>query len=209
MFLINGFVNPAAVGFYAIAVGLVEKLWLVAHAANIVIFPRVAAENDEQRLKEFTPLVARAVLWVTALGALVVLFLSRWLVETLYSADFLPAVQPLQILLPGIVASGVAGVLAHDIAGRGRPMLNTYVGGISLVVNVALSLLWIPKYGIEGAAMASTISYSASMIGQLILYCRLSGNSWVQALIPKRADWTIYRQTGLSLVKRLKGGARL
>ena len=209
MFLINGFLNPAAVGFYAIAAGLVEKLWLVSQAASIVLFPRVSAEADETRRKEFTPLVTRTVFWITALGALGVFFLSRWVIVFMYSEAFLPSVRPLQILLPGIVALSVARILANDIAGRGRPMLNTYVEGISLTINVLLNVLWIPKYGVVGAALASTVSYSASLIGQLILYCRLSGNSWAQVLVPKRTDWALYRSTGLTLVKRLKERAAL
>jgi O-antigen/teichoic acid export membrane protein len=204
MFLINGFLNPAAVGLYTITTVLVEKLWLVSQAAGIVLFPRVSAETDETKRKEFTPLVARTVLWITTLGALGVFFLSQWIIVLMYSEAFLPSVGPLQILLPGIVALSVATILANDIAGRGRPMLNTYVVGIGLAVNVALNILWIPRHGIEGAALASTIAHSISLLGQLILYCRLSGNSWGQVLIPKRADWTIYRLTGLALVKQLK-----
>ena len=56
MFLINAFLNPVAVGFYSIGVGLVEKLWLISQAAGTVLFPKVAAETDEHRRKEFTPL---------------------------------------------------------------------------------------------------------------------------------------------------------
>ena len=65
MFLVNGFLGPAAVGLYSIGVGLVEKLWMISQAASTVLLPQVAAETDEQRRKEFTPLVARTVLWAT------------------------------------------------------------------------------------------------------------------------------------------------
>jgi len=204
MFLVNGYLNPAAVGFYAIAVGLVEKIWLIPHAMSIVLAPKVAAETDEQRRKKFTPLVARTVLWISALGALALFLFGRWIVEFLFSAEFLPAVQPLQILLPGIVAMSIWAVLANDIAGRGRPMLNTYIGGISLVVNVLLNILWIPMYGIEGAALASTVSYSVSLIVQLFVYCRVSGNSWTNVLLPQPGDWALYRRTGLTMVQWMK-----
>ena len=199
IFLVNGFLNPAAVGFYSIGVGLVEKLWLISQAASTVLFPRVAAETDEQRRKDFTPIVSRTVLWGTSLGALVIFFLSRWIVEFLYSTAFLPAVQPLQILLPGIVALSVSRVLANDIAGRGRPILNTYVSLGTLATNIILNLIWIPRYEIAGAAWASTVSYSVTLLARLFLYCRLSGNSWTKVLLPQRSDWALYRRTGLAL----------
>lgn len=209
MFLVNGFLNPAAVGFYALGVGLVEKLWLISQAASTVLFPRVAAETDEQKRKEFTPLIARTVLWVTALGALAIFFLSRWIVEFLYSAAFLPAVQPLQVLLPGIVALSVARVLANDIAGRGRVMLNNYAVSVTVATNVALNILWIPKYGIAGAAWASTVSYGLTLVATLFLYCRLSGNSWTKVLIPQRGDGVLYRRTGLALGQWAKAKVRI
>ena len=199
MFLVNGFLNPTAVGFYSIGVSLVEKLWLISQAASTVLFPRVAAETDENRRKEFTPLVARTVLWITALGALAFFFLSRWLVQFLYSAAFLPAVQPLQILLPGIVALSVSRVLANDIAGRGRVMLNNYAVSGVVVTNVVLNILWIPRYGIAGAAWASTVSYSLGLLIMLFFYCRLSSNHWTKILLPQPGDWAIYRRVRVAL----------
>lgn len=199
MFLVNGFLGPAAVGLYAVGVGLVEKLWMVSHAASTVLFPRVAAETEEERRKEFTPLVARTVLWTTALGALVLALLSRWIVLLLYSEAFLPAVGALQALLVGIVALSAGRVLSNDIAGRGFPGLNIYTGLVAVATNIALNLLWIPRYGIVGAAWASTVSYTVSFLGALFFYCRLSGNSWTKVIFPQRGDWALYWKTVVSL----------
>ena len=199
MFLVNGFLGPSAVGLYSVGVGLVEKLWMISHAASTVLFPRVAAENEEQRRKEFTPLVARTVLWTTALGALVLAFVARWIVLLLYSEAFLPAVGALQALLAGVVALSAGRVLSNDIAGRGRPILNTYRGLITVVTNILLNVLWIPRYGIVGAAWASTVSYTVSFLTALFFYCRLSGNRWTVVIFPQRGDWAIYWRTVLAL----------
>jgi len=199
MLLVNGFLGPAEVGLYAVGVGLVEKLWMISKAASTVLFPRVAAENEEQRRKEFTPLVARTVLWTTALGALVLAFLSRWIVLLLYSEAFLPAVSALQALLAGVVTLSAGRVMANDISGRGFPGLNIYIGLAAVATNIALNLLWIPRYGIVGAAWASTVSYTVSFITALFFYCRLSGNSWTKAVFPQRGDWVLYWQTAVSL----------
>ncbi len=198
MFLVNGFLGPTAVGLYSVTVGLVEKLWMVSFAASTVLFPQVAAEKEERR-KEFTALVARTVLWTTVLGALALALLSRWIVLLLYSEAFLPAVGALQALLVGIVALSAGRVLANDIAGRGFPGLNIYTGIAAVGTNVALNLLWIPLYGIAGAAWASTVSYTVSFLGALLFYCRLSGNRLTKVLLPQRGDWAVYLQTGKAL----------
>lgn len=204
MFMVNGFLGAAAVGLYAVGVGLVERLWMISQAASTILFPRVAAETEEERRKEFTPLVARTVLWITAISAFVLALLSRWIVLLLYSEAFLPAVNALQALLVGIIALSAGRVLANDIAGRGFPRLNIYTGLIAVATNIALNLLWIPHYGIAGAGWASTVSYTISFLGIVFFYCRLSGNRWTVIILPQRGDWGIYLRLGLTLSQWMK-----
>jgi len=201
MLLVNGFVGAAAVGTYSVAVGIVEKIWIVSQAASTVLFPKVAAESDEERRKEFTPLVARTVLVVTALTAAVLAVFSRWIVLTLYSDAYLPSVRALQVLLFGVVAMSAGRVFSNDISGRGFPGLNVYIAVAAVAVNVVLNILWIPKYGIVGAAWASTVSYTASSIGALFIYCRLSDNRLIKIFLPQKSDWALYRKTTKYLIR--------
>lgn len=199
LFLVNSFLDPAAVGFYSISIGLTEKLWLIPQAAATVLFPKIAMEEDEVKKKEFTPIVARTVLWITIVTALTIFALSQWLISFLYSQTFLPAVIPLKILLVGTVAVGLSQILGNDIAGRGLPILNVYANIANFISVVVLSILWIPKYGIEGAAWASTISYISSSIVTVLLYIRISGNSLRTVVFPRKTDWILYWQIGKSL----------
>ncbi len=194
VFLLGIFLPVAAVGFYAVAVALAEKLWFVSESASIVLFPTISAEKDEYRRKTFTPLVSRSILLITALGAFILFLMSEWVIVLLYSEEYLPTVRLFQILLPGIVLLSASRVLANDIAGRGRPLLNTYVGAIGLALQIILNLAWIPSFGAAGAAWATTISYGITMAVRLWMYMRLSGNSWAMVIIPQSSDWPLYRQ---------------
>jgi len=199
IFLIGALMSPLAVGYYSVAVGIAEKLWLIPQSASTVLFPKVASEKDEKRRKEFTPLVSRATLFVTSLGALAVYFLSRWVILFLFSKAYLPAVRALQILLLGIVATSGSMPLGNDLAARGKPILNAYCNMVAVIVNLSLNLIWIPKFGIEGAAWATSVSYGIAFIGRILLYCRLSGNRWTIVVFPQRGDWALYWKTAASL----------
>ncbi len=205
MLLINAFLEPAAVGAYAIGVGLVEKIWLVSQSAGSVLFPRVAAEKDEQRRKHFTPLVARAVLMTAGLTALVLALLSHWIILVLYSEAFVLAVGAVRGMLVGVVALSAGRVLAKDIAGRGLPRLNVYAGMVAVMVNIVANIMWIPRYGIVGAAWASTASYTASYVVTLHFYCRVSGNRWWKLVVPQRKDLGLYMHVAKNLLRGLKG----
>jgi O-antigen/teichoic acid export membrane protein len=205
MLLINVFMNPLAVGYYSISVAITEKLWLISQSASTVLFPKVSSEKDEKALEEFTPIVSRNVLLITALGAILIFFLSRWIVIFLFSEAYLPAVQPLQILLIGTVAVSGSRVLGNDIAGRGRPILNTYLNAITVVVNLCLDILWIPKFGITGAAWATTVSYSIALIGSLLVYSKISGNYIAKIIFIQKSDIALYRNFFSALVRRMMG----
>lgn len=194
VFLLGIFLPVSAVGFYSLAVVLAEKLWFVSESASTVLFPTVSAEKDEEQRKTFTPLVSRNILLITAIGAAALFLVSPWLVVLLYSEQYLPTVQLFRILLPGIVFLSAGRILANDIAGRGKPLLNTYVGATGVVIQVGLNLAWIPIFGPVGAAWATTISYGITLAVRLWMYMRLSGNSLVTVIVPHSSDWLLYRQ---------------
>ena len=205
VFLLGAFLPASAVGFYAVAVGLAEKLWFVSESASIVLFPTVSAEKDEHERKVFTPLVSRSILLITAIGAVALFLPSQWIIVFLYSEEYLPTIQLFRILLPGIVFLSVGRILANDIAGRGRPLLNTYVGGIGVLVQIGLNLAWIPRFGVVGSAWATTISYGIILGTRLWVYVKLSGNSLAHVILPQVSDFTLYRQLAQLAWRRVGG----
>jgi len=87
-------------------------------------------------------------------------------------------------------------------------MLNNYAGLVTVATNVILNILWIPRYGIAGAAWASTGSYTLAFLTQLFLYTRLSGNPWTKVVLSQRGDWVLYWRTGRSLGQWIKAKVR-
>ena len=202
--IINYFLNPIAVGFYAVAVGLTERLWLLAESTSVILFPKISSETDEEAKKNFTPVVCRNILLLTVIGALTLFLLGRWLILLLYSADFLDALLPFQILLLGTISVSGSKILANDIAGRGKPIINTYINITSLIVNVILNIIFIPRYGISGAAYATTISYTLVFLIRVFIYARISGNKVWDIVFIKMKDWQLYKDFIKSIFNRNK-----
>jgi O-antigen/teichoic acid export membrane protein len=192
LILLGYFLPMAVAGHYSIAVTLAEMLWLVSQSAGTLIFPMVSAEQDEERKKTFTPLVMRTVLGITIIGAVILFFLADWFIPLVYSKLYNPSVPLFKILLPGIVFVSGSRVLANDIAGRGKPILNTYVGGVGFLIQLVLNLSLIPLYGAIGAAWSSTIAYLILMVIQMAVYMRVSGNDLQSVILPRKMDWGLY-----------------
>lgn len=194
MLLVAFFMNVAFVGYYSIAVAMAEALWLFPSAVAVVVFGRTPGLSAEEA-NISSPRVCRNTLFIITLAAVALFFLARYIIAILFGSAFLPALQPFWILLPGIVALGASRAVGSDIAGRGKPIIMLVPAAISLAVNIPLNLLLIPRWGIAGAAFASTISYIIAAIVVIVIFLRISKNSWVDTLILKRQDLKIY--TGL------------
>lgn len=203
LFLINFFINPFSAGIYFASVRLAEGVWLFSISTGTILLPKVASEKDPQKLKDFTPLVCRNILVLSLILIITLFIISGWLIAFLYSEAFLDAVEPFRILLIGILAITGWHILANDLSARGKPMLNTYAIGISVVINIILNIIFIPKWGISGAAIATTISYTIMFFITLAFYARVSGNKIIDILLIKKEDISFYKETLLSFKKNI------
>ena len=199
IFLVNFLISPAAAGLYVIAVQLVERLWLLSQAVSTVLLPRLSELScDEQQRRQVTPIICRGVISVTLIGAVVLGFFSYPLISILFGDDYVDAFVPMLILLPGIVALSGFRVLANDIAARGRPELNMYFSLIVVAANVIGNIVFIPMYGLRGAAAATSIAYILHLILGMSVYNWLTGNGWYDTIFLKVSDVQAIR----SAVKR-------
>lgn len=193
MFMVNIFLNPVAVGFYSIAVTLAEKIGLISESTGTILFPQVSSETNKERLNKFTPLVCRNTLFITMLCAIFLFLIGRWLIILLYSKEFSDSVLPFQILLIGSITISGWRILANDLYGRGKPLLNSYITGVSVIINIILNIIFIPKFGISGASWATAISYTVALIMITIVYSRISGNRITDILFVKKSDLKYYK----------------
>ena len=201
LLLLSAFTTPAVVGLYSVAAGLAGNLSLISQGAATVLFPRISSDPAAARDTELTPLVLRTVLLVSGTAAGVLAVAGPWLIMGIFTDAFAGSVGALQILLPGAVALCVWSILDSYFKGTGRPVWSTLTTGLAVVVGAALSVWWIPRYGLRGASAASSVAYILSLIVALTAYTRFSGLPLRTVLVPRRADVPLYR----GIVIRLLG----
>ncbi len=202
-FLLNHYLNPEAVGYYSASIPIAEVVWIFSFAASTVLFPKISA-LEEQKRKQLTPFVVKNVFILTLFFAFFLFLFAKHVIILLYSSTFLPSVKPFRILLIGTIFLSLSRVFANDIAGRGKPVLNSIVSGIALGVNLLLNIILIPKYGIQGAALATTVTYAVILIFRLAIYLKLSGNTIKTIFVLNRKDFSFYKGILLAFLKNKK-----
>jgi O-antigen/teichoic acid export membrane protein len=192
LFLLNATAGLGAAGIYSVATLLAESVWYIPSAVGLVLAPRVAAgvEGDDD---DVTAAICRATTLVSVAGAVVIAVLAPLLVWLLFGSVFLPAVVPLWVLLPGVVALGLDKPIASYQLGRGRPQISLYVALLATPI-------------IVGAAAGSTISYVATTAIEIVYLHRVSPLRFRSLVIPRRSDWRLYASAWQRLRPALTAG---
>ncbi len=189
--IVNAISGVASVGIYSVAVAIAEVIWNVAGAISTVMFPHISS-LDRKEANRLTPVVSRNVWFITLVGVVGVAVVGRWMIEFVFGTVMLAAVTPLLLLLPGILALSGAKILSSYLSGIGRPIYATWISAGSLALTVTLDLTLIPRYGIAGAAAASSIVYTITAAATLYVFRKESGAGIVETVVIQPQDFAYY-----------------
>lgn len=196
------------VGLYSLAVNIVTSIWHIPDAVKTALVPKITMKGESERRKLVPPSL-RAVTVVVLIAMIVLALIARQVIDIMYNKpdaewDWTRAYFPLMLLLPGIFAISLAKVFIADFFSRGKPYYIFWVSATSLILNLLLNLNFIPKWGMNGAAVASSISYTFSFLMFLYFYVKVSGERSRDIFIPKKDDFrTLWRWTVLWMHRKV------
>ncbi len=172
-----GFLAPhTEVGWYSAAVKVQTLANLAGNIVMNAFLPQLAsAYGDVEHMRERMRAYAAVMLTVGALVVAGGLALAPSILATLFGDAYAPATLSLRILMLAsavVYANMILGnplLVWHRQAGYMAAMLS---GG---VLNALLNVWWIPRYGIEGAAMATVTAELAATIAIAWIHRRTVG----------------------------------
>jgi O-antigen/teichoic acid export membrane protein len=188
-FIIAIMLPPDQLAIYVIAVEVAERIWILPGAVSAALLPHLT--NSPVRDPTVAAVVTRhTILWTAAL-CIVVYALAPWAIELLFSSAFASSASPLRWLLPGIFALALAKVLVAELLSREKIHFTVWLSLIAASVNACLNFVLLPRMGIAGAALASSVSYFLVAVVVIWYYVRVTGVSW-RMLSPRRSDLVVY-----------------
>ncbi len=158
--MIKEMLGSEAVGQYAAAVRLSEAWYFIPMAICASLFPAIinAKKVSEELYYERLQKLYNLMVWIAAAIALPMTFLSDWIVKLLYGGQYNEAGGVLMIhIWAGIfVFLGVAS--GRWFVSENLQKYTFYRTVSGAIINIVLNLSLIPKYGVQGAAVATLIS---------------------------------------------------
>jgi O-antigen/teichoic acid export membrane protein len=162
--------DAAEVGRYSLAVRIASAMVLLLTAFRTA-WPAFAYSLEEDREARRTyGFVLTYLVFITSWIALALSLLAPWLVQWLAPSnrDFWPAADVVPPLAFAAVAFGGYIVMAIGVGRARRTQFNWVVTGVAAALNVALNLLLVPRYGMEGSAVATIASYTLMFAGMTL-----------------------------------------
>ena len=175
--MIGYFLTAGDVGLYAVAISLARFFWRVPMSIQMVTYPATTEYWEKANYGALNKMVDKSVKYSACILlpiGLAVGFFAKDIIILIFGVDFVYVVLPLQILLVGTVIRGVvAQPIGGSLAGIGRPDLSFKISVIMATMNIPLNIIFIPRFGISGAALATTISLIVGSIILLLLTIKL------------------------------------
>jgi O-antigen/teichoic acid export membrane protein len=184
----NGIV---AAGVYSVSTSLAELLLFIPTSIRLSLFPMVSAASTAEA-NRLTSAASRHTALLTTILALGLGVAGPLAIPRLYGEAFAGAMTPLLLLLPGVIMLCQALIFYGDLIGRGKPEATIISALLSLIATVVLDLLLIPKYGIVGAALASSCAYTVEFIIAGSFFVYHSGLPWRKLFLFQRSDLASY-----------------
>jgi O-antigen/teichoic acid export membrane protein len=171
---VDFYTGRAAVGVLSLGMQLAEGLWLISRSLGTVQYSRLSNEMNYDYSVRLTLTFAKISWVVTAVAMGIVLAIPKFVYTMIFSARFGDVKLVIASLAFGIVALSVSMIFSGFFSSLNKPYHNTIASGIGMVFTIILGLLLIPKYGIVGAGISATISYTCLTIYQFIIFSRMT-----------------------------------
>lgn len=158
--LIGYFMDTEDVGIYSSVSKISQLVLFGLTAVNTITAPLISelyAGNKLDKLQEMVSLSSLLTIFLTLPVIIVIAFFTPFILN-IYGAEFIEGSAALRIILIGQVINALCGSVSFMMTMTKYHKQSLYILTFAAVLNIALNMILIPLFGIEGAAATTAIS---------------------------------------------------
>jgi O-antigen/teichoic acid export membrane protein len=167
--LLSLFVSPRELGLYVVAVTVSLALGFLPQASAMVTLATGSNLPRDDAKAVIAGSFRTSLAWLV-MGCSVLFVVAPRLITLVFGPPFAASGLACRILLLGSLALGLNQVLYDGARSLNDPALPSYSEGLAAVLTCLGLYLLLPRFGFLGAAIASTVAYSSSLVLTLVLY---------------------------------------
>lgn len=173
--MIGNILGDTEVGYYSIAVRLSELWYFVPQAIVMSFFPRILElrRKSEREYESFLQNLSNTLLILALIIAVIVSLYGDYAVMLLFGSNYMPSSGVLVIHIWGSLIIFHRVLLSRWLIAENLLGLSMMTQVAGAAINIVMNAIFIPKYGITGAAYTTLVSYFFSTY--LVLYLSPKG----------------------------------
>lgn len=174
------------VGVYNVVLPAALLFLLFGKSVSNITFPLFSemwAKAEKTKIIEGITQIYKYSFVLAAPVILFFLFYASLFLQLSFGESYVSGAPAFQVLLIGVLFYIVVMINNDTIAAIGFPKITTYIVAAAAVMNIILNLLFIPLWGIIGAAIATSASY---------LLMLLATTGWITKKIKVAPPWVLW-----------------
>ena len=198
--LLSRMAGNAEAGVYAGAFRLLDALTMICYLVSVPLLPVFSrlCREDRSQIAGITRIVFLPMMLFAVGSAVACSLLAEPLMQLLYHGNRALYVPVFRVIIFGIIPISLTYIFGTLLTAGGYLRQLNIFAAASLLLNVAVNLVMIPRLGAVGSAWASLTAQSFMAVAQLLLAIRLFHLPPSAFLPPRVADVKALLRSGSS-----------
>lgn len=194
VFVVGAMLAPRMLGIYTLAISTGELMWQLSRPLEWTTMGRIAAAGDEAAI-ELAARVSRMILAVQCVAGAVIFAVAPFAIRLVYGNAYAESGHVVRWLMPGLVLYAAQSSAGYFVAvKRGRPALMLAIQAASIAACAVITIMTIPRLGIYGAALATSITYCFVTVANSLFFARFTGVPARRFVLLQREDFAYARR---------------
>ena len=161
-YFLEFFKGITSVGIFSVGIALSEAIWMVSRSLSIVLYADLVNNDNHNEAIKKTKVNLKISFLITLFFLGIILLIPASVFSFIFGKDFTQTKEIMLLLSPGILAIAVSNIIGYYFAGINKLKILNIKSLVGLVFTIFASFYAVPKWGILGACLVTTISYCIS-----------------------------------------------
>ncbi|HPM04514.1 MAG TPA: oligosaccharide flippase family protein [Candidatus Cloacimonas sp.] len=192
-------------GVYSLAINFLDMINIMAGMIGVVLLNKFSAlQNDRESLqilrKVFLVMLIFDFVCIAGMAAI-----GLPVIRLLYGVQYQEAWYAFMLLIPAIIGLTLGGLFNTFLWSKGFPAFSFIAPAIATGIKVILAKLFIPQFGLYGAAVSSSLVYPLWLLLMLIWYFGKHKDQKPSQLLLRKEDFWQLKKTVEESFAQLRG----
>jgi len=163
-FLILHYKGISSVGVFSIGIAIAEAIWVISRSISTVQYAKIINNINSDNGIEITRRLAKFSFNASIIVALILIIFPNNFYSLIFGKDFTNIKEIMTLLFPGITALALSNIHGNYFSATGQLKILVIKSVAGLIVTVSLLPILLPKWGIFGACIVTSLSYITSSV---------------------------------------------